>query len=261
MKVFRFVKRVFFIGLTILSNFTNVNSLSCMSMNNQEFTARPEIVNVNSNNAIFYPFSFRKSKCNGNCNNINDPYAKICVPDIIKNLNVKAFNLMSRTNETRFTEWHETCKFECRLDAIVCNNKQHWNNGKCRCECKELIDKGVCDKGFIWNPGNCECECDKACDVGEYLDYENCKCIKKLVDKSVDECAETIEEVKLARRTLAENESENKYSPCTVYIVLMIVFFTIFTGITIHFVYCNWSLIKNNVSSIKFGIRKETKIW
>ena len=45
---------------------------------------------------------------------------------------------------------------------------------------KELIDKGVCDKGFIWNPGNCECECDKSCDIGEYLDYENCKRGKKI---------------------------------------------------------------------------------
>ena len=66
--------------------------------------------------------------------------------------------------------------------------------------------------------------------------------------------------VKLARTTLAENDSENKYSSCTVYIVLMIVFFTIFTGITIYFVYYNWSLIKN-VSCIKFGTHKETKIW
>ena len=59
---------------------------------------------------------------------------------------------MSGTNETRHIEWHETCKCKCRLDASVCNNKQRWNDDKCRCECKELIDKGVCDKGSIWNP-------------------------------------------------------------------------------------------------------------
>ena len=46
-----------------------------------------------------------------------------------------------------------------------CNNKQRWNDDKCRCECKELIDKGVCDKGSIRNPNNCECECDKSCDI------------------------------------------------------------------------------------------------
>ena len=50
---------------------------------------------------------------------------------------------MSRTNETRYIKWHETCKCKCRLDASVCNNKQHWNNGKCQCECKELIDKSI----------------------------------------------------------------------------------------------------------------------
>ena len=88
--------------------------------------------------------------------------------------------LMSRTNETRHVEWHETHKCKCRLETSVCNNKQCWNKSKCRCECKELIDKGVCDKGFIWNPSKCECECDKTCDIGEYLDYENCKCRKKI---------------------------------------------------------------------------------
>ena len=98
---------MFFIGLTILSGFTNANSLSCISMNNQECKTRPQVVNVNSNNPIFYPFSIKTSKCNGTCNNINNPYAKTCVLDVIKDLNVKIFNLMSRINETRFIEWHE----------------------------------------------------------------------------------------------------------------------------------------------------------
>ena len=127
MKIFGLVKKVFFIGLTILSNFTNVNSLSCISMNNQACKARPQIVNVDSNNPIFYPFSIKTSKCSGNCNNINDPYAKICVTDVAKDLNVKVFNLMSRTNETKNIKQNDTCKCECRLDAIVCNNKQGWN--------------------------------------------------------------------------------------------------------------------------------------
>ena len=65
----------------------------------------------------------------------------------------------------------------------------------------------MCDKGIIWNSSNCECECDKASDVGEYLDYENCKCRKELVDKLVDGCTETVEEMKLAEITLAENEN------------------------------------------------------
>ena len=134
MRMFRFVKKVFFIGLTILSNFTNLSSLKCISMNNQACKARPQVVDANSNNSVFYPFIIKTSKCSGNCNNINDPYAKICVPDITINLNIKVFNLMSRTNETRFIKWHKTCKCQCRLDAIVCNNKQRRNEDKFRCE-------------------------------------------------------------------------------------------------------------------------------
>ena len=117
-------------------------------------------------NPVFYPFSIKTSKCSGSCNTINDPYAKICVPDAAKDLNLKVFNLMSRTNETRHIKWNETCKCKCRLDVSVCNNKQRWNDGKCRCENKELTDKGVCDKGYAWNPSPCECECDKSCNFG-----------------------------------------------------------------------------------------------
>ena len=96
-------------------------------MNNQECKVRPQIVNVNSKRPVFFPFSIKTSKFSGSCNNINDPYAKLGVPDVNKKLNivVKASNLMSRTNETRHIEWHETCKCKCRLDANVCNNKQH----------------------------------------------------------------------------------------------------------------------------------------
>ena len=79
-------------------------------MSKQACKARPEIINVNSNNPVFYPFSINASKCSDNCNNIKDRYAKIYVPDVAKDLNLKVFNLMSRTNETRHIKWHETCK-------------------------------------------------------------------------------------------------------------------------------------------------------
>ena len=138
---------------------------------------------------------------------------------------------MSRSNETRHIEWHETCKCKCRLDASVCNSKQRWNSDKCRCEFKELIDKGECDEEFIWNPSNCECECDKSCDIAEYLDYENCKCREKLVDKLVEECTENIEETRLVEIT------EHEYSSCTLYIVLFSVVFTVNMGIGTYFVY------------------------
>ena len=140
---------------------------------------------------------------------------------------------MPRTNEARHIEWHETCKCKCRLDASVCNNKQRWNDDKCRCEYKELIDKGLCDKGYIWNPSNCECECDKSCDVGEYLDYENWKCRKKLVDKLVEEYTENIDEVKIAD----ENECVCSYTIC---VLLIVITLAINIGIGSYFVYSRW---------------------
>ena len=72
---------------------------------------------------LFFSFSIKTSKCSGSCNNMNYPYANICVPDVVKNLNVKVFNIMSRTNETKCIEWHETCKCECTFGGNVCNNK------------------------------------------------------------------------------------------------------------------------------------------
>ena len=79
-----------------LGSLSSVNPLECISMKNQECKVRPEIVNINSKDPIFYPFSIKINKCRGNCNDINDRYAKIFIPDIVKNLNVKVFNLMSR---------------------------------------------------------------------------------------------------------------------------------------------------------------------
>ena len=200
-------------------NLSSVNSLECVSMNNQECKIRPEIINMNTNEPLFYPYSIKINKCKGSYT-INDPYAKIL--DNIKNTNVKVFNLMSKTNEARHIKWHKTCKCKCRLDASVCNNKQRCNDDKCRCECKELIDKGICDKGFNWNPNNCECECDKSCDIGEYLDYKNCKCRKKIIDKLIEECSENIDENKmLYNETLdiISSSDNNKTSDfCIVYI-------------------------------------------
>ena len=98
--MFVFIKKVFHIRSLFLSSLVSTTPLSCISMNNQACKVRPEIINLNSNEPVFYPFSIKTSKCSGRCNNINDPYAKMCVPDVVKILNIKVFNLMSRTIET-----------------------------------------------------------------------------------------------------------------------------------------------------------------
>ena len=107
-------------------------------MSSQKCETRPKIVDVNEDD----PFSVKTSKCSGSCNNINNPLPKLCVPNVAKTLNVKVFNLVSGTNETRRIEWPETCKCKCRFEYSICI----W---------KELIDKLEGDKGFVWSPSNC----------------------------------------------------------------------------------------------------------
>ena len=92
--MFSFIKKVFVVAMS----FFNYNSLKCVSMNNQECKVRLKIINIYSNEPLFYPYSVKISKCGGSCTNIKDPYAKLCVPDVVKNINVKTFNLISRTN-------------------------------------------------------------------------------------------------------------------------------------------------------------------
>ena len=129
-------------------SFFSRNTLKWVSIKNQECKVRPEVININSYESSFYPYRVDINKCSGSCNNLNDWCAKLCAPDVLKDINVKVFNLILRTNEARHIEWNQTCKCKCRLDASVCNNKQRWNNDTCRCERKELIDKVICHKGF-----------------------------------------------------------------------------------------------------------------
>ena len=117
----RFVKQIFVSTMMFFGcNISSVNSLNtvpkCVSVNNQEYKIRLEIININSKEPLFYPYSIKVNKCSGSCNNINDQYSKLCVPDVGKNMNFKVFNLMK--------QWHDSCKCKCRLDASVCYNKQ-----------------------------------------------------------------------------------------------------------------------------------------
>ena len=99
-----------------------------------------------------------------------------------------------------------------------------------------MINKGRCDKGFIWNPSNCEYGCNKSCDVGQYLDFKNCRCRKKLVDKLVEECREDINE-----NEMIYNGTFNDYrkvcNSCIIYIVLFVIVFLIIIGISSAYFY------------------------
>ena len=171
--------------------FFSCNALQYVSMINQECKAIPVIMNINSNELLFYAYSILVNTCSGSCNYINNPYAKLCVTDVVKNMNIKIFNQMSIINETRH-------------------------------------------------------ECDKSCDIEECLDYKNCKCRKKLIDKLVEKCREGIDE-----NNIIYNANLNDYrkvtKSCTTYIVLLTVTFIIIIDISSAFFYFYW-LKKNNIS-------------
>ena len=146
---------------------------------------------------------------------INDPYVFLT---LLKNMNVKVFNLISRSNEIRYIKWHKTCQCKCRLAARVCNNKQRWNE-----------------------------------DYLYYLDYKNCRCRKKLLDKLVEECRKNIDEKKLHQNKMIYNSNLNDYekicSSYIVYIILFVTFFIISISIRSVFIYFHWYLERKYIET------------
>ena len=212
---------MFFTEMTFFSfNVLSVNSLECISMKNRECKVREEVINVNINNPVFYPFSVKVNKRSENCNNISNPYVRLCVPDVVKNINLKVFNLMSWSNQAKQIKWHESCKYECSLNSSIFNNKQKWNKDKCRCEC--LINKKSGNK--FWNPNSCKCE------------YR-----KKAAHLLTEECEEIIDNktvpIKKYNKTVSVKNC-NSYDPCKPYIVssiLSLLVSVIITGLFVYF--------------------------
>ena len=107
--MFEFIEKIFVVIMCFFScNALNAIPLKFVSMNNKECKIRPEIININSNEPTLYPYSIKVNKCGGSCNNINDSYSEMCALDVVKNIDVKVFNLMSKNNEAGQIEWRET---------------------------------------------------------------------------------------------------------------------------------------------------------
>ena len=130
------------------------------------------------------------------------------------------------------------------MTSAVCNERQEWNENKCKCECKEdLIDKITYDKGYMWNPSTRSCECDRYCETGRYLDYKNCLCRKKIIDDLIEQCT-SIVDIEIKNNTLSKKNSE---SVSNIYFILFIVFLVLFILFLVGFIYY-WH--KNNNKAI-----------
>ena len=171
---------------------------------------RPKILDVNEGvgEALFYPYNVLVNKCSGSCDTINNPVAKLCVPGIIKRINMQVYNFLMRLNETRSVLLHESCKCVCKLNSSVCNNKQIWNSVTCRCDSNEDFAGIInCTKGYIWNPSTFECQCDTWCKPGQYLDHKNCICKNKLIGRVIEECTNIINETMINNKDNIANDN------------------------------------------------------
>ena len=217
--------------LISLFGIIKTKALECVSVVNQKCMPRPKILDVNEGigETLFYWYKVLVNKYSGSCNTLDNPMSKICVPKIIKNINMQVYNFFMRLNETRNVLWHESCKCVCKLSSSVSKNKQIWNDDTCRCDCNEdFAGKISCAKGYMWNPSTCECQCDKWCKQGQYFDHKNCVCKNKLIGRVTEECTSVINETMINNK---DNITNNTY------LILFIVFLIGFIVFLIGFIY------------------------
>ena len=196
--------------LISLFGIIKTKALECVSVVNQKCLPRPKILDVNEGvgEALFYPYNVLVNKCSKSCYTFNNPMVKLCVPNVIKRVNMQVYIFLMRLNETRNVLWHESCKCGCKLNSSVCNNKQIWNDDTCRCDCNEdFTDIISCDKGYTWNPSTCEYQCDMWCKPGQYLDYKNCVCKNKLIGRLIEECTSVINETMINNKDSGNNNT------------------------------------------------------
>ena len=201
-----------------LFDIIKLKALECVSVVNQKCMPRPKILDVNEGvgEALFYPYNVLVNKCSGSYDTINNPMTKLCVPGIVKRVNMQLYNFLMNLNETRNVLW---------------TNKQIWNGDTRRCDCSEdFADIINCTKGYTWNPSTCECQCDMWCKPGQYLDHKNCICKNKLIGRVIEECTSVINE------TMINNNKDNITNNNTS-LILFIVFLIGFIIFLIGFIY------------------------
>ena len=133
--------------LISLFGIIKTKALECVSVVNQKCMPRPKILDINEGvgEALFYLYNVQVS-----CNTLDNSIEKLCVPNVIKGLNMKVYNFLTMLNETCNVLWHESCKCVCKLSSSVCNNKQIWNSDTCRCDCNEDFAGIIsCAKGYV----------------------------------------------------------------------------------------------------------------
>ena len=229
------------INLTIsLFSIIKTRALECVSLINRKCMPRLKILDVNEGvgEALFYAYNMLVNKCSGSCDTLDNPMTKLCVPNIIKRVNMKVYNFLMRLNETRNVLWNESSKCVCKLNSSVCNSKQIWNSDTCRCDCNVDFASIInCTKRYMWNPSTCECQCDMWCKPGQYLDQKNCVCKNKLVGRVIAECTSVINETTM-------NNVDNKDNDNTITYIFIGLFSILLFGIVCFCIFAYFKWIK-----------------
>ena len=234
--------------LICLFSVIKTKALKCVSVANQKCMLRPKILDVNegAGEALFYLHNVLVNKCSGSCNTLDYPMAKLCVPNIVKRVNMKVYKFLMGLNETRNALWHESCKCVYRLNSSVCNSKQIWNSDTCKCDCNEdFAGIMTCNKGYTWNPSTCAYECDMWCKPGQYLDYKKCVCKNKLIGRVIAECTNVINETMMNKMRMTNDDT-------TTNIFIGLFSILLFIGIVCFcvFVYFKWIKGKKSFKKI-----------
>ena len=137
--MFSFIKQVF----VVLISFSISLATKCLFLNDKPCMVRR------------IPCMISLDKCSGSCNVLSP---KICVPKETKDINVKAFNMITNKNEAKAIKEHISCNCKCKSNSTVCNSNQKWNNKTCQCEYKNYQK---CKKDYSWNRSTFICENSK----------------------------------------------------------------------------------------------------
>ena len=138
-----------FIVLLSFSESLARDRMKCLFLNDKPCMVRPSFTDMNPVELKYYPFMITFNKCTGSCNILSP---EICVPKETKDINVKAFNMITNKDEAKAMTEHISCVCKCKCNSTTCNSKQKWDNKTCQCECKNYHK---CGKDCSWNPITC----------------------------------------------------------------------------------------------------------
>ena len=128
-----FIKQIFIVLVLLVLGFGGLLTAKCISKNNQPYTVRMTLIDLNLNEIHYYPFMVSLDRFGGRCDTVEDPFGRIYIPSEVEDVNLKVFNIIKGMDESKTLVKHISCECRCEVDGRKCNSKQEWNNDKFHC--------------------------------------------------------------------------------------------------------------------------------